>query len=50
MQKLLWLNAPVQREAKTAVAKGGSPSSEAAIERGLLWLARHQAAKRILGI
>ncbi len=29
---------------KTAVAKGGSPSSEAAIERGLLWLARHQAA------
>ena len=29
---------------ETAVAKGGSPSSEAAIERGLLWLARHQAA------
>ncbi|MEO2002108.1 MAG: hypothetical protein ABGW75_10835 [Pirellulales bacterium] len=27
-----------------ARARGGSPASEAAIERGLLWLARHQAA------
>ena len=29
---------------ETARARGGSPASEAAIERGLLWLARHQAA------
>ena len=29
---------------KSAVAVGGSPASEAAVERGLLWLARHQAA------
>ena len=29
---------------KSAVAIGGSPASEAAVERGLLWLARHQAA------
>jgi len=29
---------------EAAVARGGSPASEAAVERGLLWLARHQAA------
>jgi len=28
-----------------ARARGGSPASEAAIERGLLWLARHQAGE-----
>ena len=29
---------------ETAIARGGSPASEMAVERGLLWLARHQAA------
>lgn len=29
---------------EAAIARGGSPASEAAVERGLLWLARHQAA------
>ena len=29
---------------EAAIARGGSPASEMAVERGLLWLARHQAA------
>jgi hypothetical protein len=29
---------------EAAIARGGSPASEIAVERGLLWLARHQAA------
>lgn len=29
---------------EAAIASGGSPASEMAVERGLLWLARHQAA------